>query len=71
MITRSFLAGLKFRVMDETDRFAFQGCESPVSLMAEDGDNLIIIDGSYCEVVSMDGETLAQCEDISKLAFFE
>ena len=69
MITRDFLAGLKFRVMDETDKMGFAGCSSPVSLIAEYGDALVIIDGSYCEVVSYGGEVVAQCDDITKLPY--
>lgn len=67
MITRSFLSGLTFRVMTDSDRIGFQGCQSPVSLVAEDGENLIIIDGDYCEVVSVEGETIAQCMNITQL----
>ena len=67
MITREFLAGLNFRVMDSSDRIGFQGCESPVSLIAEDGDNLIVIDGSYCEVCGVDGTMIDQCDDIRDL----
>jgi hypothetical protein len=67
MITREFLAGLNFRVMTEQDRYGFQGCESPVSLIAEDGENLVIIDGSYCEVCGADGTMIDQCDNISEL----
>jgi hypothetical protein len=69
MITRKFLAGLQFRVMDETDRMGFAGCESPVALIAEYGDGLVIIDGSYCEVVSDECQTIAQCDDIRELTY--
>ena len=69
MITREFLAGLNFSVMTDSDRMGFQGCESPVSLMAEVGNYLVVIDGSYCEVVSIDGETIAQCDDIVALPY--
>jgi hypothetical protein len=77
MITREFLAGLNFRVMDETDKMGFSGCESPVPLIAEVGNlpphevgnYLVIIDGSYCEVVSVDGEMIAQCDDIVGLPY--
>jgi hypothetical protein len=69
MITRDFLAGLNFRVMDETDKIGFSGCESPVSLLAEVGNYLVVIDGNYCEVVSVDGEMIAQCDDIVGLPY--
>jgi len=69
MITREFLAGLTFRTMTDSDRMGFAGCESPVSLIAEYGDALVIIDGSYCEVVSDEGEVVAQCDDIVGLPY--
>ena len=69
MITRDFLDGLTFRVMTDSDRMGFAGCSSPVSLIAEHGDALVIIDGSYCEVVSDEGEVVAQCDDITQLPF--
>jgi hypothetical protein len=72
MITREFLAGLTFRVMTDSDRMGFAGCESPVPLIAESGDNyLVIVDGNYCEVVSVDGETIAQCDDIVGLPYYD
>ena len=67
MITREFLAGLTFHVMTDSDRIGFQGCESPVSLLAESDDYLVIIDGSYCEVVGVDGTMVDQCDDIRSL----
>jgi hypothetical protein len=69
MITREFLAGLTFRVMTENDKMGFAGCESPVPLIAEIGDGLVIIDGNYCEVVSDDCQIIAQCDDIVGLAY--
>ena len=70
MITREFLAGLNFRVMDSMDRMGFAGCESPVSLIAEVGDNyLVVVDGNYCEVVSVDGTVVDQCDDIVGLPY--
>jgi hypothetical protein len=70
MITREFLSGLNFRVMDSSDRMGFAGCESPVPLIAEVGNYLVIVDGNYCEVVSVDGETIAQCDDIVGLPYY-
>jgi hypothetical protein len=71
MINRDFLAGLKFRVMTESDREGFAGCESPVSLIAEYGDRyLVIIDGSYCEVSDVfDLELVDSCDDIRELPY--
>jgi hypothetical protein len=71
MITRDFLAGLNFRVMSETDKMGFAGCESPVPLIAEYGDNyLVIIDGSYCEVSDVNElELVDSCDDIRELPY--
>ena len=70
MITRKFLAGLTFRTMTDSDRMGFAGCESPVPLIAEDGDDLIVVvDGNYCEVVSVDGTVIDQCDDIVGLPY--
>jgi hypothetical protein len=55
--------------MTDSDRMGFAGCESPVSLIAEYGDALVIIDGSYCEVVSDEGEVVDQCDDIVGLPY--
>jgi hypothetical protein len=71
MINRDFLAGLKFRVMTENDKMGFAGCESPVPLIAEFGDNyLVIIDGSYCEVSDVNElEVVDSCDDIRELPY--
>lgn len=66
MITREFLAGLNFSVMTESDRMGFSGCESPVPMIAEHGETIVVIDGNYCEVVGDDG-ILDQCFDIRSL----
>jgi hypothetical protein len=56
-ITRKFLKKLKFTVMDENDIVGFAGCASPVPLLAETEDGLLVVlDGDYCEVY--DGETM-------------
>jgi len=71
MITRKFLAGLDFRIMTDNDRIGFAGCESPVSLIAEYGDNyLVIIDGSYAEVCDVNELQLVDsCDDIRELEY--
>ena len=71
MITRKFLASLNFRVMTENDKMGFAGCESPVSLIAEYGDNyLVIIDGDYCEVTDVNElELVDSCDNIRELAY--
>jgi hypothetical protein len=71
MITREFLAGLSFRVMSENDKMGFAGCESPVPLIAEFGDNyLVVIDGCYCEVSDVNElEVVDSCDDIRELPY--
>ena len=69
MITRKFLQKLKFRVMDEDTKQGFYGCNSPVPLIAEFGDEyLVVIDGNYCEIVDVEElQILDSCEDITLL----
>jgi len=50
LITRDFLASLKFRVMTPQDHNGFAGVDSPVPLIADTGDYLVVIDGDRCEV---------------------
>ena len=71
MITRKFLASLNFRVMTENDKMGFAGVESPVSLIAEYGDNyLVIIDGAYAEVTDVNELQLVDsCDDINELPY--
>lgn len=71
MITREFLRSLNFRVFDETDYYGFAGVESPVPLIAENDEQIVILDGAYCEVYGsgIDGtfEQIATCMDVTKL----
>jgi hypothetical protein len=71
MITRKFLSSLNFRVMTETDKMGFAGCESPVPLIAEFGDKyLVIIDGCYAEVTDAEElELVDSCDDINELPY--
>ena len=71
MITRKFLSSLKFRVMDETDKMGFAGVSSPVPLIAEFGDNyLVVIDGCYAEVTDVNELQLVDsCCDINELPY--
>jgi len=71
MITRKFLAGLDFKVMDETDKMGFAGVQSPVPLIAEINDLLIIIDGDRCEVYGENSDfgPAEICESISELPY--
>jgi len=61
MITREFLSTLTFRVMTESDLQMFSGCESPVPLIAENDDYMVVIDGDRCEVFGGDFSEPAMC----------
>ena len=71
MIDREFLKGLTFRVMDENDKMGFAGVQSPVPLIAETDDYLVIIDGDRCEVYGEDSDFGPEfvCEAISELPY--
>ena len=71
MIDREFLKGLTFRVMDEDDKMGFAGVQSPVPLIAETDDYLVIIDGDRCEVYGEDSDFGPEfvCEAISELPY--
>jgi hypothetical protein len=56
MITRKFLSALEFRVMDKHELMGFAGVQSPVPLIAETDDYLVIIDGDRCEVYGEDSD---------------
>ena len=71
MIDREFLKVLTFRVMTESDKMGFAGVLSPVPLIAETDNLLIIIDGDRCEVYGDDFEFGPEfvCENISELSY--
>lgn len=74
IISRSFLRSLNFKVMDDIDRMGFAGAQSPVALIAENDDYLVVVDGNYCEVydaVTIDGnfEPTETCENICDLPY--
>ena len=71
MITREFLAGFSFRLMDDFDKQGFAGVQSPVPLIAEKDNLLVIIDGNYCEVYGDDSDFGPEfvCENISELPY--
>jgi hypothetical protein len=74
IISRAFLSGFKFKPMDSVDKMGFAGVESPVPLIAENEDYLVIIDGVYCEVydaVTIDGnfEPTETCDNICELPY--
>ena len=47
---RAFFESLSFRVMTPSDREGFAGCNSPVPLIADSGEFLVIVDGCYAEI---------------------
>ena len=71
MITRKFLSALEFRVMDKHELMGFAGVQSPVPLIAETDDYLVIIDGDRCEVYGEDSDFGPEfvCEVISELPY--
>jgi hypothetical protein len=54
LITRDFLRSVNFRVMTDFDRHGFAGANSPVALIGETGNYLVVVDGNYCEVYDAD-----------------
>ena len=71
MIDRKFLASLTFHVMTESDKMGFAGVQSPVPLIAETDNQLVIIDGDRCEVYGEDAGFGPEfvCESISELPY--
>ena len=70
-ITREFLSSLSFRPFEQNDYFGFGGVESPVPLIAETDEFVVIIDGQRCEVFgeTEDGDfrEMGYCENITTL----
>jgi hypothetical protein len=64
-ITRDFLTSLTFRVMTPSDIDSFAGCDSPVPLIAEQGDYIIVIDGDCCEVFGPSEEGTGEIESVA------
>ena len=54
MFDRAFFKSLSFRVMNSFDREGFAGCTSPVPLIADTGEFLVIVDGCYAEIYNAD-----------------
>jgi hypothetical protein len=71
MITRKFLSALEFRVMDKHELMGFAGVQSPVPLIAETDNYLVIIDGDRCDVFGEDADFGPEftCESISELPY--
>ena len=59
MISRKFLASLEFRRFNEHDYMGFGGVQSPVPLIADSGEFLVIVDGNYAEIY--DAESIENC----------
>ena len=70
-ITRELIASLEFRPFGPMDYMGFQGVESPIPLIAESEDFLVIIDGDYAELYIHDYEFGAfdTCENIRELSY--
>jgi hypothetical protein len=56
---RAFFASLDFKVMTETEKMGFAGVSSPVPLIADNGEFLVIIDGNYAEIY--DADSIENC----------
>lgn len=70
-ITRELLTSLTFRPFTKQDWYGFQGCESPIPMIAEAEDFLVIIDGDYAELYVHDDEfgAVDTCESIRELPY--
>ncbi len=71
LITRKFLESFTFRQFTDADRMGFQGCSSPVPMIAERDSYLVIIDGNYCELY-LDGYEYGAfevCDNITELPY--
>lgn len=75
MITRKFLRSLNFRKFDDNDFMGFGGVQSPVPLIFENDQMIVILDGNYCEYYSAqaieDGEfePTEVCENVCELPY--
>ena len=75
MITRKFLRSLNFRKFDDNDFMGFGGVQSPVPLIFENDEMIVILDGNYCEYYSAqaieDGEfePTETCENVCELPY--
>ena len=75
LISRSFLRSINFSVMTDTDRMGFAGAQSPVALIGENDQYLVVVDGNYCEVYSAEAmadgtfEPIETCENICELPY--
>jgi hypothetical protein len=71
LLTRDFLSTFQFRSFTKGDWMSFQGCESPVPMIADRDSYTIIIDGDYCELY-LDGYgdgAFETCESIREMPY--
>jgi hypothetical protein len=71
-ITRELLESLTFRVFTENDYYGFAGVQSPVPLISDNTNVLVIIDGCYAELyanLNDAGEADDVCDDIRELMY--
>jgi len=71
-ITRELLESLTFRVFTKNDYYGFAGVQSPVPLISDNTDVLVIIDGCYAELyanLNGNGEADDVCDDIRELMY--
>lgn len=71
-ITRELLESLTFRVFTENDYYGFAGVQSPVPLISDNTNVLVIIDGCYAELyanLNNNGEADDVCDDIRELMY--
>lgn len=71
-ITRELLESLTFRVFTENDYYGFAGVQSPVPLISDNTNVLVIIDGCYAELyanLNDNGDADDVCDDIRELMY--
>jgi len=71
-ITRELLESLTFRVFTKNDYYGFAGVQSPVPLISDNTDVLVIIDGCYAELyanLNGNGDADDVCDDIRELMY--
>ena len=63
-ITRELLSNLTFRPFTQNDYYGFSGVSSPVPLIAETPEFLVIIDGDTAELYQFDIDGSFDCSDV-------
>lgn len=67
MFDRNFFESLTFRVMNDTDKMGFAGVTSPVPLISDNSDFLVVVDGVHAEIYDEDAELIETIEDVTLL----